>query len=110
MAIPDLEQANFEEFLSKSDNPVAVLFWGSWSQACSEVMPVFENLKRQFVRELSFAKVNIASNQALADKLNVRAVPAIVFFNAAGKPVSSISGVYSLVEFRDKFNVCLKML
>lgn len=108
--IPELDEKALDEFILNSKFPVAVLFWGSWSQACREVMPLFENLKRQFARRLSFAKVNLGSNKDFGDKLGVRAVPTIVFFNEAGKVVQQISGVYSLVDFRDKFNSVLGVI
>lgn len=108
--IPDLDENTIEKYIMDSQFPVAILFWGPWSQACRDVMPIFENLKRQFARQLKFAKVNIASNQALADKHNVRGIPTIVFFNVAAKPVHQVSGVYSLAEFRNKFNSALGLL
>ncbi len=108
--IPELDEKTLEEFILNNRYPVAVLFWGSWSQACNEVVPIFENLKRQFSRKLSFAKVNVGSNKEFAEKLGVRAVPAIVFFNEAGKPVQTIAGVFSLADFRDKFNGVLGVI
>jgi len=108
--IPELDEKALDEFILNSKFPVAVLFWGSWSQACREVEPILENLKRQFTRRLSFAKVNLGSNKEFGDKLNVRAVPTIVFFNEAGKQVTQISGVYSQADFTSKFNAALNML
>ncbi len=106
----NLDEKSLEEFILNSQFPVAVLFWGSWSQACREIEPIFENLKRQFARRLKFAKVNLGSNKALGDKLNVRAVPTIVFFNVAAKPVHQISGVYSQADFTNKFNSAMNLL
>ncbi len=108
--IPELDEKGLDEFILNSRFPVAVLFWGSWSRACAEVMPLFENLKRQFARRLNFAKVNLGSNKEFGEKLGVRAVPTIVFFNEAGKQVTQVSGVYSLADFRDKFNQALGMI
>tara|TARA_Y100000294_G_C8527021_1_gene325354 strand:+ start:1031 stop:1360 length:330 start_codon:yes stop_codon:yes gene_type:complete len=108
--IPELDEKSLEEFILNSQFPVAVLFWGPWSQACRDVVPILENLRRQFARKLKFAKVNISSNKALADKHNVRGIPTIVFFNVAAKPVHSISGVYSQADFTNKFNSAMGLL
>ena len=108
--IPVLDESSLDEFILNSQFPVAVLFWGPWSQACREIMPTIETLKRQFARKLKFAKVNISSNQTLATKYNVRGIPTIVFFNVAAKPVNQISGNYPINEFRNKFNSAINLL
>lgn len=108
--IPELDEKTLEEFILNSQFPVAVLFWGSWSQACRDIEPIFDNLKRQFARQLKFAKINVGSNKEFAEKLNVRAVPAVVFFNVAAKPVHMIAGAYSQAEFTSKFNAVISLL
>ncbi|KAF0094160.1 MAG: thioredoxin 1 [Puniceicoccaceae bacterium 5H] len=79
-AIVNLNEANFEEVVTKSDKVVVVDFWAPWCGPCRTIAPILEQLAQEMSGEVQVTKVNVDENQALAQKFNVRGIPTLLFF------------------------------
>ena len=75
-----LSQSNFEQEVLKSAQPVLVDFWATWCGPCKMIAPVLDEIADEKVGKLKIGKVDVDSNQELATKFGIRAIPTLLVF------------------------------
>jgi thioredoxin 1 len=90
MAI-DVNEANFEEEVLKSETPVLVDFWAEWCGPCHAVSPILEKIAEERKDELKLVKVNIDEEQALSVRYGVMSIPTMILFKD-GEPAAAAIG------------------
>lgn len=73
--VKQLNDAQFEDFIQKSDKPVIIDFWATWCAPCMRMKPLFEELANEFKEQYVFASVNIDEGQKIAQKYGVTNIP-----------------------------------
>ena len=73
----DLDDARFDNHVTRSDLPVIVDFWAPWCGPCRAMAPVFEQAARALEPRARFVKVNVDENPAAAARFGVRGIPAL---------------------------------
>jgi thioredoxin 1 len=76
----DLNEANFDTEVTKSDKPVIVDFWAEWCGPCKMIAPLLDEIAKEKADSVKVAKVNVDQNQSLSFKYNIRAIPSLLFF------------------------------
>ncbi len=83
MASPNLvmlSDADFEEKVLKSDNPVLVDFWADWCGPCKAIAPFLDQLADEFAGKVTIAKLNVDENTKFASQYGVRSIPTLILF------------------------------
>jgi len=109
MSVVHLSDDNFESEVTKSDQPVIVDFWASWCMPCQMMAPVFEDLSKEYVGKLKFAKLSTEEAGEIAQQHKINSIPCLVVFNK-GKEVERIVGFAPKPAMKQKIDLVLKKI
>ena len=76
----EITDANFDEIVLKSIQPVVVDFWAEWCGPCRVVGPVVEELAKEYEGKAVIGKLNVDNNPEVSTKFGIRSIPTILFF------------------------------
>lgn len=99
--VSELTNGQFNDFIKKGF--VLIDFFAEWCMPCLMMAPVIEELSEKFEGKISFGKVNIEDNQAIAQKFKVSSIPNFVLFKD-GKPVEQFVGAMSSEDMERKLD------
>ena len=99
----EINDANFEELVLKSDKPVLVDFWAEWCGPCRMLGPIIEDLSDDFADKAIIGKVDVDSNQQFAAQFGVRNIPTVLVFKD-GEMVNRQVGVAQKSVYADFLN------
>jgi thioredoxin 2 len=74
----ELNDANFDAVVGKTELPVVVDFWAAWCGPCRMMAPHFEQAAGQLKGRALFAKVNSDENPRVASRFAIRSIPTMV--------------------------------
>lgn len=103
MAI-NLNEVNFKEHTAKG--VVLVDFWAAWCGPCQAVLPIMDELSKDFEGRASICKVNVDEERTLARQYGVSSIPTILLMKD-GQVEERIVGAQSKSEFETKLNALL---
>lgn len=102
-AIVHVTDANFEDEVLKSSQPVLVDFWAAWCGPCKMIAPILDELAGTYEGKIKIAKMDVDANKETPAKFSIRGIPTLIIFKN-GEPDSTKVGALSkaqLVEFID---------
>ena len=91
MTTVDIDSNNWQEKVISSKAPVIVDFWAPWCPWCMRLMPVFEEVSKQYEGRLVFAKVNVEEQQEIAQSNGILGIPIMKMF-CDGRNVGELIG------------------
>jgi len=87
----ELTEKNFKKEVLESKIPVLVDFWAEWCPPCKIMLPVVEELAKEFEGKIKVGKVNIEKEPDLAQKFSVLSIPTFKIFKK-GKVMAEFTG------------------
>jgi len=95
----ELNESNFDGFVSGGDLPVLVDFWAEWCGPCRMVAPVVEQVARELSTMRQGVKVDTDHHQRLAGRFAIRGIPTLILFRS-GTELDRVSGAMDLGSMR----------
>lgn len=102
----EVSDAQFDQEILKSDQPVLVDFWAPWCGPCRMVGPIVEELAGEYEGRLKVAKVNTDLNQSHAARLGIQGIPTLIFFRD-GREVDRVVGALPKAALKQRVDQVL---
>jgi thioredoxin 1 len=101
-----ITDADFEEVVLKSDNPVVVDFWAPWCAPCRVVGPILDKLASEYEGKLTIGKVNTDEEVQWATKFGIQGIPTVIMFKQ-GQEVDRLVGSRPESAYKSAFEKLL---
>ena len=92
LGVLEVTDANFDQEVLRSEQPVLVDFWAAWCGPCKAIGPYVDNVATAYAGKLKVAKVNVDANGATPSRYGIRGIPALLFFKD-GKVADQMVGL-----------------
>ncbi len=89
--VSEVNDAEFEQKVLKSDTPVLVDFWAAWCGPCRAVAPVVDAVAQQYNGKLKVMKMDVDQNNMTPGRYGIRGIPTLLIFKG-GKVAEQIVG------------------
>lgn len=86
-----INEENFEQEVVNSNMIVLLDFWASWCGPCKMLLPVIDEIAKEYEGKIKVGKVNTDDNMSLTSKFQITSIPCLIIFKN-GKPINKMTG------------------
>jgi thioredoxin 1 len=83
----------------QSKLPVIIDFFATWCGPCKRLSPSLDKLQSEYKGKLVVYRIDVDKERALAEKMNIQAMPTLFFFNLKNQKSESV-GLISFEELK----------
>ncbi|MDD5121160.1 MAG: thioredoxin [Patescibacteria group bacterium] len=101
------DDKNFLQEVLKDKDLVLVDFFASWCGPCQALIPIIEELTKDYEGKVKIGKLNVEESLETAQNYDVMNLPTLIFFRD-GKEIERVLGFHSKEELKAKIDNLLK--
>ena len=98
--VKEFTDANFEQEVLKSEQPVLVDFWAEWCMPCRMLAPTIEKIATDYNGKVKVGKVDTDSNRDISVKYGISAIPTVILFKG-GQVAQKFVGLRQEKDFKE---------
>ena len=98
--------ANFQQEVLESPQPVLVDFWAEWCMPCRMIAPIVDELAEEYDGRFKIGKLDTDNNREVSKKLQISAIPTLILFKG-GQPVRKLVGLKSKRDLKEELDKLL---
>ena len=99
-------EANFQDEVLQSAEPVLVDFWAEWCMPCKALGPTIDELATEYAGRVKIGKVDTDANPSLATQFGISAIPTVMIFQG-GEVKERFMGLRSKKDLQASLNAYL---
>ena len=102
----EFTDANFQDEVLNSDQPVLVDFWAEWCGPCKMLGPVIDELAGDYEGKAKIGKIDIDNNSDAAVQFGIQSIPSIIIFKN-GAIVNKFVGISPKEELAEAIDAAM---
>lgn len=102
----ELSDADFEEKVVKSKEPVVVDCYAVWCGPCRMLSPIIDELAEDYKGKIDVYKIDVDKNPKTAEQFGVMSIPTVLYFKD-GKKVNQTQGAMPKEMLKGHFDKLL---
>ena len=106
--IDDIAKIGGDSLTYIGDKPAIIDFYASWCGPCKKLSPIMEKLSKKYEGKVNFYKIDVDKSSDLANTLNIKAIPTLIFLKDSLSSVIIMEGFMSETEL--EYNISSYLL